>query len=221
MSKLTEAEKERLYDLERSGAIYTKPACPACSCELAPNARFCDNCGCPIAPAQPSAQLASLIDWIDQQITVKRGEVEDGCTYTEYSIGDVVIWTQHNGYVPTGGTPNMLEIGGQSIDMPWTLPMLQQVHTDLGRLLSDARVVAALESECEDSDDRLTLAREADRLLEQDDQIVRSRDAAHREERLIAILEKIADMDEPAQSEAFGYACGLLAGMAAKHGTGK
>jgi hypothetical protein len=50
MTLRTEAEKERLYDLERSGAIYLKPAaiCRACSAELAPRAAYCDRCGTPV-----------------------------------------------------------------------------------------------------------------------------------------------------------------------------
>lgn len=43
-----------------------------------------------------------------------------------------------------------------------------------------------------------------------------SHDQAHREERLLAILETIAAMDEPKKSEMIGYAIGVLDGMAAK-----
>ncbi len=43
--------------------------------------------------------------------------------------------------------------------------------------------------------------------------IVRSRDAAHREERLIAMLERIAELPDPKQSEMLGYLTGLLDGL--------
>jgi hypothetical protein len=46
--------------------------------------------------------------------------------------------------------------------------------------------------------------------------ITRSRDQAHREERLLNILETIAAMDEPEQSEMLGYMNGLLDGMQAR-----
>lgn len=53
-----------------------------------------------------------------------------------------------------------------------------------------------------------------DILLASEVRIVRSRDAAHREERILTILERIAAMDEPEQSEMFGYAMGLFDGLA-------
>jgi hypothetical protein len=40
-----------------------------------------------------------------------------------------------------------------------------------------------------------------------------SRDAAEREERMLTILERIAGLPEPEQSEAIGYACGLIDGL--------
>jgi hypothetical protein len=46
--------------------------------------------------------------------------------------------------------------------------------------------------------------------------ILRSRDQAHREERLLDILETIAAMDELAKSEAFGYAMGVFDALQAK-----
>lgn len=66
---LTQAEMERLYDLERSGLLYVKPACAQCGCTLAQAARYCDSCGQPVAPAQPGANLPSdLKSWIDRNM---------------------------------------------------------------------------------------------------------------------------------------------------------
>lgn len=46
---LTQAEQERLYDLERSGQLYDKA---------------------PVMPANPSALLIDLVGWADEQITL-------------------------------------------------------------------------------------------------------------------------------------------------------
>jgi hypothetical protein len=150
-------------------------------------------------------------------VTVAHGSCDD-----TYSAGLVELSKQHGGYMPPDLTPWGLEIAGQDIRAPWTLATLQQLHTDLGLLLSDARVVAAFD---EDDDTYTPLSPAWEAVLDITDDptnngrkvpIVRSRDAAHREERLIAILERIAELDETGQSEMLGYALGLFDGMAAK-----
>lgn len=62
------------------------------------------------------------------------------------------------------------------------------------------------------SDDEVQIIR----ALYPDIPIVRSRDAAHRQDRWNAILDRVADMDEPEKSEAIGYMEGLLDGMLMK-----
>jgi hypothetical protein len=142
---LTQAEMEARYDAERSGTAYAKPAGDLITATL----------------EYLATDEQAVAAWIDQHVSITH-EYGEEYACTNYIAGSIRITRQHNGYVPTGGTPNMLEIGGQSIDMPWTLPMLQQVHTDLGRLLSDARVVAALESEPEATDDMIAILEEID-----------------------------------------------------------
>jgi hypothetical protein len=46
-------------------------------------------------------------------------------------------------------------------------------------------------------------------------EVVRSRNAAHRQQRWEKVLLKIAALDEPAKSECIGYALGLLDGLRA------
>jgi len=101
--------------------------------------------GGPVAPANPSPQLLSLIAWAEQEITAAQAGDDDELTPDEATIISIIL--RRAGH---------------------TIP------------------------------------------------IVRSRDAAHREERWQAILEKVAALDEPDKSEMIGYMSGLLDGMQAK-----
>jgi hypothetical protein len=77
-------------------------------------------------------------------ITTRAGDNGQGDNWTDFRAGAITLTIQHHGYVPPKGTPYMLEILGHDIDGPWTIAMLQQLHTDLGNLLSDNRVVSAV-----------------------------------------------------------------------------
>lgn len=157
----------------------------------------------------------------DDPVTLRDGNNGQGGDWTECSAGDATLIIQHHGFVPPGGTPYMLSICGHDIDGPWTIAMLQQLHSSLGYLLSDDRVLSAVAGD-EDAYTPCSPAWEAVLDITSDPTndgreipITRSRDQAHREERFLNILETIEAMEEPAKSEALGYAMGVFDGLAA------
>lgn len=129
--------------------------------------------------------------------------------WTTYAFGEAEIDIQDAGSVN-------LYLGQESIEIEDNAQLF-----DLIALLSHATVQAALDRDDDAKPDEGPWGPILDIICDPTNNgrempIVRSLDAAHRDERLLNILETIAAMDEPAKSEAFGYAMGVFDGLAAK-----
>lgn len=67
---LTQAEQERLYDLERSGQLYVKPEPASLLLAVADYAESLldDEQPAPVMPANASPLLVDLVNWADEQL---------------------------------------------------------------------------------------------------------------------------------------------------------
>jgi hypothetical protein len=168
----TRTEAERRYDSLRDGSAWEKvipilvdpdndgaePAatCTACGCELAPRANYCDSCG------QPATLLLAVADYIDEQLGSDEARAIDILLVREanQALADSLTMHYDDGWhefttdlinlaiddVPRGKTAGRtLWICGFPIeDQPATYDLLAELARDLGHLLADPRVVAAL-----------------------------------------------------------------------------